>query len=243
MCEEYQDYKYYDELVIQALLNTSVDKKEDEPLTEEHSENTLTTDEFIKLYDERKSIESFLNEVNGNPTTVLGKQLAERYNTITDQLAKACVERMNTMKVMLPTPIVKVKQCRDITPITKIHKGDWLDLCAADDIYMTYGEYRQIPLGVCIELPKGYEGIIAPRSSTFKKYGIIMTNSIGIIDETYCGDSDEWQFPALCLVKATHIPAGTRICQFRILPHQPQIRIVNVETLNNENRGGFGSTG
>lgn len=93
-----------------------------------------------------------------------------------------------------------------------------------------------------MELPKGYESIVAPRSSTFKKYGILMTNSIGVIDSTYCGDEDERCFPAYA-IKDTEIPANTRIAQFRIQLNQPMINFIEVDTLGNNNRGGFGSTG
>lgn len=130
----------------------------------------------------------------------------------------------------------------DVKRLEKIEKGDWVDLSTREDVWLMPGQSTLIPLGVCIELPKGYEAIVAPRSSTFKKYGITMTNSIGVIDETYCGDGDEWHFPALAHIE-TNIPKGTRICQFRIIEHQPEIEFEEVEVLGNENRNGFGSTG
>lgn len=104
-------------------------------------------------------------------------------------------------------------------------------------------DYRLIPLGVCIELPKGYEAIVAPRSSLFKNFGIIQANSLGIIDESYKGDNDEWHFPAICLKEKTFIPKGERICQFRIIQHQPFITFTEVDALGNIDRGGIGSTG
>jgi dUTP pyrophosphatase len=121
-------------------------------------------------------------------------------------------------------------------------KSDWIDLRAAEDVVMKQGEFKLIPLGVAMDLPKGYEAHLVPRSSTFKNYGIIQTNHMGVIDETYCGDNDQWRFPAYAL-RDTEIHAGDRICQFRIMEHQPSIRFEEVESLDNEDRGGFGSTG
>lgn len=137
---------------------------------------------------------------------------------------------------------IKIKYLRDIQKIEKISVGDWIDLRAAEDIAMIAGEFRMIPLGVAMELPKGYEALVAPRSSTFKKYGVILANSIGIIDETYKGDNDEWNFLAFA-VRDTVIRKNERICQFRIIKHQPTIHLIEVETLGNPDRGGIGSTG
>lgn len=121
-------------------------------------------------------------------------------------------------------------------------KSDWIDLRAAETIEMKAGEFRLIPLGVAMQLPKGYEAHIVPRSSTFKNFGIIQTNHCGIIDESYCGDNDQWYFPAYAL-RDTTITINDRICQFRLFTHQPQISFDEVAALSNENRGGFGSTG
>ena len=103
-------------------------------------------------------------------------------------------------------------------------------------------EFRLIPLGVAMELPKGYEAHIVPRSSTFKNFGIIQTNHMGIIDETYCGGSDQWYFPAYA-VRDTRIQVNDRICQFRIVEHQPRISFEEVRELTGRDRGGLGSTG
>ena len=138
---------------------------------------------------------------------------------------------------------IKVKyKSQVLERISKITKGDWIDLRAAESIDMKAGEFRLIPLGLAMELPEGYEAIIAPRSSTFKNYGIIQANSIGIVDETYCGDNDWWCFPAIAL-RDTHIEMNDRICQFRIIKHQPILQVREVDNLNNDDRGGFGSTG
>ena len=137
---------------------------------------------------------------------------------------------------------IKIKYLRDIQKIEKFNVGDWVDLRAAEDIVMKAGEYKMIPLGVAMELPNGYEALVAPRSSTFIKYDILLANSIGIIDETYKGDNDEWHFPALA-INDTIIHKNERICQFRIIEHQPLFILKEVESLNNPNRGGIGSTG
>lgn len=137
---------------------------------------------------------------------------------------------------------IKFKQLRNVYPFGMICGGDWIDLRAAEEVTMRAGEYRAIPLGVAMELPRGYEAIMAPRSSTFKNYGILMPNSIGVIDEAFKGENDEWH----CLAYATRdtvIHEGERICQFRIIKHQPRVFFFPVEHLKNRNRGGIGSTG
>jgi len=121
-------------------------------------------------------------------------------------------------------------------------KSDWIDLRAAEEIHMKAGEFRLIPLGVAIALPAGYEAHVVPRSSTFKNFGILQTNSMGVIDESYSGDNDQWFFPAYA-VRDTVIRVNDRICQFRIMKHQPEISFREVEKLGGGDRGGFGSTG
>lgn len=131
---------------------------------------------------------------------------------------------------------------KDIDKIKKISKGDWIDLRAAADIDLKAGEFKLIPLGIAIQLPHGYEAHIAPRSSTFKTWGIIQTNSVGVVDESYCGDDDEWMMPVYAL-RDTQIKTNDRICQFRIFENQPEISFKEVISLKNDNRGGFGSSG
>lgn len=121
-------------------------------------------------------------------------------------------------------------------------KADWIDLRAAEDVGLRQGEFRLIPLGVAMQLPKGYEAHIIPCSSTFKNFGIIQANHMGMVDESYCGDNDQWYFPAIAM-RDTVIHAGDRICQFRIMEHQPHLNFVVVETLDNDDRGGISSTG
>lgn len=138
---------------------------------------------------------------------------------------------------------IKVKYFTDIEPLKFIeNKSDWYDLRSAEEIEMKAGDFKLIKLGVAIELPKGYEAIVAPRSSTFKNYGIIQANSIGVIDESYCGDNDQWMMPAIAL-RDTIIHKNDRICQFRILEHQPPHTIKEVQHLTGADRGGIGSTG
>ncbi len=138
---------------------------------------------------------------------------------------------------------IKIKYFTDIEPIQFIAgKSDWYDLRAAEEVEMKAGEFKLIKLGVAMQLPEGYEAIIAPRSSTFKNFGLLQTNSIGVVDETYCGDNDEWRFPALAM-RDTVIHKNDRICQFRILQHQPPVEFKIVEKLDNADRGGIGSTG
>ena len=138
---------------------------------------------------------------------------------------------------------IKIKYfTQEIEKIAPISKGDWIDLRAAAKVEMKAGEFKLIPLGVAMELPKGYEAHVCPRSSTFKNFGVIQTNSMGIIDNSYCGDNDQWFFPAFAL-RDTVINLNDRICQFRIMENQPQLQFVTVETLGNDDRGGHGSTG
>lgn len=143
---------------------------------------------------------------------------------------------------MIGVKTIKIKYLRDIQKIERFNVGDWIDLRAAEDVTMKAGEYKMIPLGVAMELPKGYEALVAPRSSTFKKLGIMLANSLGIIDESYKGDNDEWNFLAYA-VRDTVVHKNERICQFRIMEHQPLIHLKEVDTLGNADRGGIGSTG
>lgn len=140
---------------------------------------------------------------------------------------------------------IKIKYVDPTTPKLEYidgEKSDWIDLRSAETVTMEPGDFRIISLGVAMELPEGYEAHILPRSSTFKKFGIILSNSEGIIDNSYCGDKDIWGFPAIAL-RPTTIYRGDRICQFRIVKKQPQVEFEEVESLGNDNRGGFGSTG
>lgn len=148
--------------------------------------------------------------------------------------------------------VIPIKYFDDsVEPIEKIQKGDWIDLRSREDILLYPGEEALIPLNVAMQLPEGYEAHLAPRSSTFKKWGIIQTNSVGVIDNTYCGDNDEWKMGVYCLVgrddvdgvKGSMIHKGDRVAQFRIMPVQPKVKFEMVTVLGNADRNGFGSTG
>ena len=121
-------------------------------------------------------------------------------------------------------------------------KSDWIDLRAAKEMELKAGQYAMIPLGVAMKLPEGYEAHIVPRSSTYKNFGLIQTNHMGVVDESYCGDNDQWHMPVYAL-RDTVIHVNDRICQFRIMEHQPKIVFEEVEALSAPDRGGFGSTG
>ena len=137
--------------------------------------------------------------------------------------------------------IIKVKYLADVSHIAYIRTGDWIDLRTAENVELKQNEFKLISLGIAMELPYGYEALMIPRSSTFKKFGILQANSIGLIDNSYCGDNDCWMFPAYA-TRDVIIPKDTRICQFRIIEHQPKLEFVTVDSLGNNNRGGFGST-
>ena len=138
---------------------------------------------------------------------------------------------------------IKVKYFTDkIDKLQKIEQGGWIDLRLAEDIHMDAGEFRLLPLGVAMQLPAGYEAIIAPRSSTYKRWGLVQANSIGVVDGSYNGNDDQWLLPAIALFD-TDIPANTRICQFRIQKEQPKLNFITVDDLDNPSRGGIGSTG
>ena len=126
--------------------------------------------------------------------------------------------------------------------LEKLAVGNWIDLSADKRITMIKGEFAIIPLGIAVQLPEGFEANIVPRSSTFSRFGILQVNSYGVIDDSYCGDDDYWGFPALAM-RDTVIEKNSRICQFRINAIQPELDLFEVEALENDNRGGFGSTG
>lgn len=148
----------------------------------------------------------------------------------------------------------------DVPKIKKIEQGDWIDLYAADDFALTLFEHKYIPLGIGMKLPEGYEAYILPRSSLIKK-GIICANSMGMIDNSYSGENDQWHFSALCISEPkegwdgyftnrvgerapyVYIHKGERICQFRIMKSQPEIEFKIVDKLSDKSRGGLGSTG
>ena len=150
---------------------------------------------------------------------------------------------------------IRVKYLDGAKRMQKIVKGNWIDVYAYEDKFVPEGERAMINLGFALELPKGWEGHLAPRSSTFKTWGIIQTNSVGVVDDTYIGDSDIWHMPVYCLQgkdevavgntfqRGTLIKAGDKIAQFRLMEVMPEIEFEEVESFGNADRGGFGSTG
>ena len=151
---------------------------------------------------------------------------------------------MDKERYNMETKTIRIKYFTDrIEKLTYIEgKSDWIDLRAAEDVTMKKGEFRLIPLGVAMELPKGCEAHVVPRSSTYKNFGLIQANSCGVIDWSYRGDNDQYFFPALA-VRDTEIHVNDRICQFRIVENQPQIVFEETDHLNGADRGGFGTTG
>ncbi|MDK0795590.1 deoxyuridine 5'-triphosphate nucleotidohydrolase [Clostridium perfringens] len=151
--------------------------------------------------------------------------------------------------------IIRIKYFDKATKLKKITKGNWIDVYANKDIFVKCGERAMVPLGFALELPEGWEGHLAPRSSTFKTWGIIQTNSVGVVDDTYIGDNDQWHMPVYCLqgkdiesengeeIKGTWIRKGDKIGQFRIMEVMPEIEFEEVDSFGNEDRGGFGTTG
>lgn len=141
---------------------------------------------------------------------------------------------METIKIKYHNP--------DLVKIEKIEVGDWIDLRAAENIKLSAGEFKLINLGISMKLPEGYEAHVVPRSSTFKTWGVIQTNSMGIIDNSYSGTNDIWRFPAYA-IRDTEIKVNDRLCQFRIVKKQPKVEFIEVDKLDDTDRGGFGSTG
>ena len=137
---------------------------------------------------------------------------------------------------------IKIKYYGTTPKLSQEGWGSWIDCYTAEDISLKAGARTYIPLGFAMQLPPGYEAILAPRSSTFKRWGILQTNSIGVIDSTYNGDDDQWMMPVLA-TRDVVIPKGTRLCQFRIQEEQPKLKFISVSSLGNEDRGGLGSTG
>jgi dUTP pyrophosphatase len=154
---------------------------------------------------------------------------------------------------------IRVKYFEDATKLKKIEKGNWIDVYANRDVFVRVGESAMIPLGFALELPQGWEAHLAPRSSTFKTWGIIQTNSVGVVDDTFIGDNDQWHMPVYCLkgkhteksivpidgmeTEGTWIKKGDKIGQFRIMEVMPEIEFEEVDFFGNAERGGFGTTG
>ena len=143
---------------------------------------------------------------------------------------------------MVEKETIKIKYLPGAARMEMTDKGDWIDCYTYEDVTLKKGEYGYVNLGFACQLPKGYEAHVAPRSSTFKHFGVIQTNGVGIIDESYNGNDDIWMMPVLA-IRDTVIKKGERPCQFRIMKKQPNVEFKEVVDLHNETRGGFGSTG
>lgn len=170
-------------------------------------------------------------------------EVVKNYNNFMDKLVdKKILEYDKEVKAMDNTETIKIKYHTDIEKIEMKDGGDWIDLRSAETIHLNKGDFKLISLGVSMQLPKGYEAHIVPRSSTFKNWGVIQTNHQAVIDESYNGDSDVWRYPVYAM-RETTINKNDRICQFRIVKKQPSIIFEEVKELGNKNRGGFGSTG
>lgn len=137
---------------------------------------------------------------------------------------------------------IQIRYHEGAEPLEILNQGDWIDLKAAETVTLKAGEFRKISLGVSMKLPEGYEAHIVPRSSTFRNWGIIQVNCVGIIDNSYCGDDDIWGYQVLAM-RDTTIERGDRICQFRLMKKMEKPELITVEHLTGPNRGGFGSTG
>lgn len=179
-----------------------------------------------KTDDVHKDVIDKMNEV---PNTT--------WYTIKDEIER--ISNMNTKEI-------KIKYLnKDIEKLTYIggsKRSNWIDLRAAETIELKAGDFKLIPLGVAMKLPDGYEAHIAPRSSTFKTWGILQCNSVGVVDQGYCGNDDQWMMPVYA-TRDTVINVNDRVCQFRIIENQPEIEFVEVEHMEDESRGGIGSTG
>lgn len=178
-----------------------------------------------------------INEVNRNKTWNINRKNRKMYKVKLNNNSRSG-------DMLMKSEIIRIKYFSDkIEKLTYIDgKSDWIDLRAAEDVTLQQGEFKLIPLGVGMELPKGYEAHVVPRSSTFKNFGIIQTNHQGVIDSSYCGDNDQWFMPVYAL-RDTQIHINDRICQFRIMENQPKIVFDEVAHLEHEDRGGHGSTG
>lgn len=138
--------------------------------------------------------------------------------------------------------IINIQYLADIEPLEQKDYGDWIDMRCAERTELKKGEFKLIPLGVAMQLATGWEALLAPRSSTFKNWGIIQTNSVGVIDETYCSSEDQWMMPVYA-TRDTVIEKNDRICQFRVVKHQPGIKFSEQDLSKNKTRGGFGHSG
>lgn len=142
---------------------------------------------------------------------------------------------MNQIKIVYHNPVLPKLEFIE-------GKSDWIDLRASKAYHLKKGEFALIDLGVSMKLPEGYEAHIAPRSSTYKNFKVIQTNSVGVVDNSYSGTNDVWKMPVLAMDE-TYIKVGDRICQFRLMKKMEDLEFIETICLDSEDRGGIGSTG
>lgn len=142
---------------------------------------------------------------------------------------------------------IKIKYFNaDPIKLVDIEEGDWIDIPLPQSLNLLGDPEKKVPLGIAMQLPKGYEAHVIPRSSTFKNWGLIQSNHLGVVDNSYNGPNDQWFWPCYVLTNRTRhnfVPKGTRLCQFRIIKKQPKITFTESDLEQNEDRGGHGSTG
>lgn len=214
--------------------------------------------QFVKVniddivYDRDQKVEGKVKFINNSTNTAKievivsqNKENGERTTKLVEsKLFNLLVIEQDKRKKSDKKPLkIKVKYFNDdLQKIEKITQGDWIDLRASNTVELKAGEFQLIPLGVAMQLPKGFEAYVVPRSSTFKNFGVIQTNHHAVIDESYQGDNDQWFYPVYAL-RDTTINLNERICQFRIQRKMPEVEFETVQVLGNNDRGGLGSTG
>lgn len=262
MAIEPKEYKVKENVNRKDFLNNSFEERIDYYITRKKLyKDTITLTLMISKPD--YYVITTVNDSNGFPyspfynaderyNNMIYSEVVKKYNDFMDGLVSKNILEYDTNTVLnYNGNTILIKYHTDIEKLHLTPNGDWCDLRVAEDIFIPLGEYRLVSLGVSMKLPEGYEAHIVPRSSTFKNWGIIETNHMGIIDNSYSGDNDIWKFPAYCLESHTTVNGknGTmlkkndRICQFRIVEKMSEITFREVEHLNGNNRGGFGSTG
>ena len=212
---------------------------------------------FVKIqlgdivFDREQKLDGKVSFINHQNNTAKVEVITNQDKTTGERTTKLIESKLFNLTVIQPklakkskSPLkIKIKYFNEeSTKLTKIVKGDWIDLRAAETVHLKAGEFYKVALGVAMELPFDYEAHVAPRGSTYKNYGTLQTNSVGVVDEIYKGDDDQWFVPVYATRDAT-IEFDDRICQFRIMKKMPKVEFEEVEFLGNDNRGSHGSTG
>jgi len=215
--------------------------------------NGITDPEELKKKEIKDEVEDYVNKLSDESKSTIIHNIAMMnrvsirlvFEDVEDIPESYCGNYTPVNVLIRSTPTIKVRyhkeNCPELIEMEKNPIGDFIDLRAAENVELSRGEFKLISLGISVQLPKGYHAEVVPRSSTYKNFGIIMSNSIGIIDESYCGDNDIWMMPVIAM-RDTKININDRICQFRIVRNR-DINIEVVDKLDNEDRGGIGSTG